>query len=54
MKDKFLTFLNKLKNPKPWVLVVWYLITLLAVAGTIVLLVINSQKLVLQILSYCL
>ena len=52
MKIWFLNFLNKIKNPKRWFLVVWYLLTVIFIACTIILLVLNSQNIILQILSY--
>ncbi len=52
MKQVFLSFIQKIKTPKKWLIILTFIFTLIFSACAITLAIINSSNLVWQILSY--
>ncbi|MBQ8322552.1 MAG: hypothetical protein IJX91_01150 [Clostridia bacterium] len=54
MNDKWRLFLQKLKNPRGWVLALVYAVTLLSIAGAMVILFVDYTGTPLEIVAYAL
>lgn len=54
MKERWHSFFQKLKNPPKWAIILTFTLSLLSAAGALLTLLVQSESMLLEILSYCL